>query len=84
MEYIVLKPEIHIVEIYVDANAPEEARGIVDGGGGSRGTDYILPPVPVHDGQVDLTVAGMYEVFAADSKQWEARERELKSRAIGY
>jgi len=70
MQYVVLMPEFHLTEVYIEADSKEEARERVLDGDGDYATSYYRHTV---------TTEHPLEVYDADSAEWDdVRNRELK------
>ena len=76
MQYVVLMPEFHLTEVYIEAASEEEARELVIDGSGDYGSTYY---------RHTITTEHPLEVYDADSAEWsDVRERELRETSIGY
>ena len=76
MNYVVLLPEYHLTEVFIEADSIGEATELVLDGCGDYGTSYyrhtIDTPMPL-------------EVYDADSTEWcDIRERELRETSKAF
>lgn len=74
--YVVLMPEFHLTEVFIEANSHEEAKEIVQGGDGEYGFSYYRHTIEVEDWEV-------YDIDA-DDMDWIDRERELRETSTGF
>jgi hypothetical protein len=77
MQYIVLMPEVHLAEVYIEADSEEEAKALVVDGDGDYSTSYYRRMIDDH---APLEVYNL----DVDSAMWKDRERELIETSNGY
>ena len=76
MQYVVLLPEYHLTEVFIEADSEEEAKALVVDGDGDYGSSYY---------RQTITTEHPLEVYDADSAEWyDGREKELRETSHGF
>ena len=76
MQYVVLLPEYHLTEVFIEADSEEEAEAFVVDGDGDYGNSYY---------RLTMDIEQPLEVYATDSVEWyDGREKELRETSHGF